>query len=91
MSPLEKGVIWMVAIIFFVFALCIGLSWYSFEYVDWKVVSTMGLMLLPILGAASIVVLWSERHARVTNPRRTSRKSEEAPMSTDVKPARGGF
>lgn len=96
MSPLEKGVILMVAILFFVFALCIGLSWYSFQYVDWKTVSTMGLMLLPVVGAASIVVLWTERRTRVSvpqpEPRAGAKATAKGPESTKaVKPAGGGL
>lgn len=88
MSSLEKGVLWMVGILIFVFALCIGLSWYSFEYIDWKTVSTMGLMLLPVIGAASVVVLWSERHARASVPQADARSAR---ASQTVKPANGGL
>lgn len=40
-----------------VFALSIGLSWYQFGFLDLGITWQMGLMLLPVLGAAAFVLL----------------------------------
>ncbi|MBI2899640.1 MAG: hypothetical protein HYY17_05605 [Planctomycetes bacterium] len=61
MTPLQKGSIWIVGCLIFVFALSIGLSWYSFGYLDLSTVWKMGLVLLPIQGAATMVVVWAGR------------------------------
>lgn len=61
MSTLQKGILWMTGCLVFVFALSIGLSWYSYGELDLGVVAQMGMMLLPVLGAACAIILWTER------------------------------
>ena len=67
MNTLQKGTILIAGIVVFVFALSIGLSWYSFGFMDWSTVSLMVLILLPILGAATAVFAWSEKTDRVAS------------------------
>jgi hypothetical protein len=78
MTSLRKGIFVMVAILTFVFALSIGLSWYSFGYLDWSTVSTMGMMLMPVLAAATVIVLWTENPERPAAPREVSAQSTRA-------------
>ena len=61
MTPLQKGTIWIVGCLIFVFALSVGLSWFSFGYLDVATVWRMSLMLLPILGASAMVLMWTGR------------------------------
>lgn len=61
MTPLQKGTVWILGCLLFVFALSIGLSWIGFGYLDLETVWKMGLMMLPILGAAAVVLLWTGR------------------------------
>ena len=51
----------MTGCLVFVFALSIGLSWYSYGELDLTVVAQMGMMLLPILGASVAMMMWTER------------------------------
>lgn len=59
MSPIQKGLIWIAAILVAIFALSIGLSWYTFGYLDSKTVGSMALLLLPILGSACVAFVWT--------------------------------
>lgn len=68
MSTLQKGILWMTGCLVFVFALSIGLSWYSYGELDLGVVAQMGMMLLPVLGAATAIMLWTERKPAPTEP-----------------------
>ncbi|MBI2923785.1 MAG: hypothetical protein HYY18_22235 [Planctomycetes bacterium] len=83
MSPIQKGIIWMACIIVAIFAISIGLSWYSFGYLDWSTVGSMGLLLLPILGAASVAFVWTARVETSRSPREVA-----APAATPVESPR---
>ncbi|MBI2191672.1 MAG: hypothetical protein HYU36_06790 [Planctomycetes bacterium] len=69
MSPLQKATILIVGCLAWIFALGIGLSWYTFGYLDGRTVTEMTMMLIPLLGVATFVILWSEKKATpATNP-----------------------
>jgi hypothetical protein len=63
MNSLQKATLWVVGCLVLVFALSVGLSWYQFGYLDWVTTAQMGLMLLPVLGAAAFVLLRAGKQA----------------------------
>lgn len=64
MESVHKCVVVFSAWIVWIFALTAALAWYTFGYVDLLVVREMVLLLLPLLGAAVVVLLWSERSSK---------------------------
>lgn len=78
MSSLQKGVLWVSGCLVLVFAMSIGLSWYTFEYLDAKTVLTMTLMLLPVLGAAAVVAVWGEGGEKETPAEPRSERPAES-------------
>lgn len=54
----------MTACLILVFALSIGLSWYTYGYLDGATVARMAAVLIPILAVAAFVVLRSGRNSR---------------------------
>jgi hypothetical protein len=67
MTTLKKGLLWVAGCLTLVFALSIGLSWYSFGYLDTQTIAWMALMLVPILGAIAWVALGESQRDRATN------------------------
>ena len=63
MNTLNKGILWAGGCLAFVFALSIGLSWYTFGYLDTHTVALMVAMMFPLLGGFVWIVLGeSDRH-----------------------------
>ena len=61
MTSLTKGILWATGCLVLVFALSIGLSWVYYGVLDLPTVMVMGAMLLPVLGAAALLIGWSQR------------------------------
>ena len=59
MNTLKKGILWAVGCLTLVFALSIGLSWYTFGYLDSHTVTLMAAMMFPLL-AGVVWVAFSE-------------------------------
>ena len=81
MTSLQKGTLWAMGCLVFVFALSIGLSWYFYGYLDGETVAKMGLMLLPVMGAAAILLQWAEaeevRKENRPSPKKPAARSYE--------------
>lgn len=58
MTGLQKGTLWAVACIAWVFVLSIALSRITFGYFDWRTIGIMGVMLIPVLSVATVVMVW---------------------------------
>ncbi len=83
MTTLQKGVLWVTGCLILVFAMSIGLSWYTFEYLDSGTVLTMTLMLLPVLGAAAVVAVWSEAEAPAATKGMPPEESSKIPVESN--------
>ncbi|MBI4564702.1 MAG: hypothetical protein HY716_08450 [Planctomycetes bacterium] len=64
MTAMQKGTPWVVGLLTFVFGLSIGLSWYTYGYLDWATVRKMAMMLIPLLAAAVVVMLWPDKEEK---------------------------
>lgn len=80
MTTLQKGILWMLGCLVFVFALSIGLGWYCFGYLDLGTAGAMGLMLCPVLGVAAWLVWKAGRRAEDNAPKAPLRDDVTAPM-----------
>ncbi|MGD0090535.1 MAG: hypothetical protein ABSE73_11500 [Planctomycetota bacterium] len=77
MNSLQKATLWVVGCLVLVFALSVALSWYQFGYLDWVTTVQMGLMLLPVLGAAAFVVLRTGKTVDREAPTNSLQQAEE--------------
>ena len=67
MTSLQKGTIWFVSWIVFIFALSVGLSRYTYGYFDVPTVRAMALMLVPLLAGSVVILVRSDRKAAQTS------------------------
>lgn len=81
MKTLSKGVLWMTGCLVLTFAISIGLSRYFYGYFDRGTLVIMGAMLLPVLGAAAFILLWTEGR-RGTPPRPSIQRREREKVGT---------
>ena len=58
MTGLQKGTLWAVGCIGWVFVLSIALSRITFGYFDWRTIGIMGVMLVPVLSVAAVLMVW---------------------------------
>ena len=73
----------------FVFAMSIGLSWYAFGYLDQHTLGLMGVMLLPVVGGCTWVVLAEVKRDRAASaswfPAQAGRAKPKLELSTSRK------
>lgn len=62
MRSLRIAILWIIGILLWVFGLTIGLAWFQFGFLDWKTIATMGVILVPVLGVAIGVLVWTHVH-----------------------------
>ncbi|MBI4245342.1 MAG: hypothetical protein HY606_14735 [Planctomycetes bacterium] len=65
MSGWKKGVIWIMGLLTWVFALSIGLGWYNFGYLDVGIITMMlQTFLFPVLLVGVVLIVIPEKKVR---------------------------
>ena len=67
MNTLKKGILWAAGCLAFVFALSIGLSWYTFGYLDTHTAALMAAMMFPLLGGVVWIALIESHRDRAAS------------------------
>ena len=78
MKPLQKSVLIVAGIFVWMFALSAGLAWYQFGYLDEETVIIMGGLLLPVLGAALLVLAWASSREALKRARTLAAKAQKS-------------
>ncbi len=86
MNTLHKGILWASGCLTFVFALSIGLSWYTFGFLDTHTVALMAVMMFPLLGGVVWVASGESQRDRAASgswfPVRAIKKAPKIGIST---------